>query len=196
MNHPRKRLATLIATVLLVAACGREAEAPKEAGSAFDSLAAEIGNEIREELATENMSLSRGRGDLPAAEISPAGDLIINGEAITLDDRQRALALDYRSRLAGLAETGAKVGLQGAELATRAMKEAAKAALSGDPADIEARMEKEAGSIRASATALCQQLPALYKAQQDLAAAVPEFVPYATMDKGDINDCHVEASES
>ena len=196
MKLKRNHFAIMLAGVVLLSACGRGAEAPADEKSAFEGLADTIGNEIREGMATENISLSKGRNDLPAAEITPTGDLIINGEAITLDDKQRGLALDYRARLTDIAEAGAKVGLQGAELATAAMKEAAKAALNGNPVDVEAHMKKEAGAIRASAAALCDQLPALYRAQKDLAAAVPEFVPYATMDEGDINDCHTEVSES
>ncbi len=76
------------------------------------------------------------------------------------------------------------------------MKEAAKAALSGDAADVEARIEAEAESIRAAANTLCGQLPALYAAQQELAAALPEFAPYATMEQKDYTDCHDEVAKS
>jgi hypothetical protein len=36
---------------------------------------------------------------------------------------------------------------------------------------------------------ICDRLPGLYKAQQDLAAALPAFQPYASMDEGDVEDC-------
>ena len=49
-------------------------------------------------------------------------------------------------------------------------------------------------SIEVAAMALCDRLPALYQSQQALAAAVPEFAPYADMDESDIDDCHVNAN--
>lgn len=196
MKRSRLAFPALLAAALLLSACGRSQDASDEALSGLDGLADQVGSEIRKELATENMSLGRGRKDLPSAEISPSGDLIIDGKAVTLDARQRALSLDYRTRLADVAETGARVGLQGAALAGKAMKEAAKAALSGDQAGIEQRLKAQTDQVRTSALALCNQLPALYAAEQALAAAVPEFVPYADMDEDDIDDCHAEVTKS
>lgn len=195
MKHRLTILAVLTAALLL-SACQKDQDASDNGLAGLDGLADQVSSEIRDELATENMSLGHGRNDLPKAEISPTGDLIIDGTTIPLDARQRALALDYRTRLAGVAESGARVGLQGAALAGKAMKEAAKAALSGDKADIEQRLKAETDQIRTSALALCDQLPALYGAEQALAAAVPEFVPYADMDENDINNCHDEVTKS
>ncbi len=182
----------LLASALL-AACGGEAT---ESGDGFASLADRATSEIREELATENLPLDKGRAGLPRAELSPQGDLIIDGKTVPMTPEQRELALAYRASLANVAESGARVGLEGAALAGKAMKEAAKAAFSGDAADVEARVEAEAESIRAAAKSLCAQLPALYAAQQQLAAAVPEFAPYSTMEPKDYSDCHDEVAKS
>lgn len=196
MNRNHFKYPVLLVSAMLLAACSRGEQAANESVSALDGLADTVTSEIRKELATENMSLSRGVAGLPNAEISPTGDLIIDGKTITLDAAQQALAIEYRSRLADIAEAGAKVGLQGAELATKAMKEAVKAAVDGNTASIEQRIKADAEAVRVSAAALCDQLPALYAAQNSLAAAVPEFAPYATMDEGDIKDCHAEATKS
>lgn len=187
---------SLLASALMLAACGSDADPLAEAQRELDGLADKVGAEVRQELATENIGLNRGKNNLPEAKITPAGDLIIDGKTVALDEKQRALTLAYRERLAGVAEAGARVGLQGAELATKAMKETAKAMLDGEPANVEARIKKDADAVRASAAALCDQLPALRQAEQDLAAAVPEFAPYAGMDENDINDCHAEANKS
>lgn len=187
---------SLLFSALLLSACGSNADPLAEAGKELEGLADKVGTEVRDELATENIGLNHGQSDLPKAEITPAGDLVIDGKTVALDAKQRALTLAYRERVADVAEAGARVGLQGAELATKAMKEAAQSMLSGDKVDMDARMKEEAQAIRASAAALCDQLPALRQAEQDLAAAVPEFAPYANMDEDDINDCHAEASNS
>jgi hypothetical protein len=182
----------LLASALL-AACSGEVT---ESGDGLATLADRAATVIRDELATENLALGRGRDGLPRAELSPQGDLIIDGKTVPMTPEQRELALAYRARLANVAESGARVGLEGAALAGKAMKEAAKAALSGDAADVEARIEAEAESIRAAANTLCGQLPALYAAQQELAAALPEFAPYATMEQKDYTDCHDEVAKS
>lgn len=186
--------ACLLAAAVLLSACGRESDPLAEAQGELDGLADQVAAEIRAELATENIGLNRGHKGLPKAEITPAGELIIDGKTIPLDETQRALALEYRKRVSEVAEAGARVGLEGAELATKAMKEAAQAVFSGDQTTMEERMKKEGEAIRASATELCNQLPALRQAEQDLAAAVPEFAPYAGMDEDDINDCHAETT--
>lgn len=194
MQPSRILPASFLVVSLLLSACGRDSDPFEKAQGELDGLADKVAAEIREELATENISLNRGHKDLPKAEITPAGDLIIDGKTIVMDGKQRTLALEYRKRLSDVAEAGARVGMEGAELATKAMKEAAQAVLSGEQANIEERMKKDAEGIRASAAALCDQLPALRQAEQDLAAAVPEFAPYAEMDEDDINDCHAEVS--
>lgn len=196
MQPSRYLNTSLLFSALLLSACGSNADPLAEAGKELEGLADKVGTEVRDELATENIGLNRGQSDLPKAEITPAGDLVIDGKTVALDAKQRALTLAYRERVADVAEAGARVGLQGAELATKAMKEAAQSMLSGDKVDMDARMKEEAQAIRASAAALCDQLPALRQAEQDLAAAVPEFAPYANMDEDDINDCHAEASNS
>lgn len=196
MQPSRLFTVSLLASALFLSACSRGAEPLAEAEKELEGLADKVGAEVREELATENIGLNGDDKSLPKAEITPAGDLVIDGKTIALDGKQRALTLAYRERVTDVAEAGARVGMQGAELATKAMKEAAQSVFSGDKAGMEARMKEEAKAIRASAAALCDQLPALRQAEQDLAAAVPEFAPYADMDENDINDCHAEAANS
>ncbi len=183
---------TLLAAALLAACGGTSAESKDE----FASLADRASSEIREELATENLKLDGGHANLPPAELTPQGDLVIDGKTVALDAKQRELALAYRGHLAQVAESGARVGIDGAKLAGKALTEVARAMVSGEDRDAEARIEADAAAVRASARALCEHLPALHAAQQELAAAVPEFVPYATMDEKNYDDCHAEVARS
>ena len=89
----------------------------------------------------------------------------------------------------GIAEAGIDIGVQGANLGAQAAGEAIKGIFSGNSEQIEARINAEADKIKASAAKICDQLPALMATQQQLAAAVPEFKPYAKMDQSDIDDC-------
>lgn len=160
----------------------------------------------REKLATENISLKSGvrfngkggvnidtndsNDDRPEAEITPKGDLLIEGKAVAINNEQRTLLLRHRAQIIGIAESGMEIGVQGADLAAKAMGEAFKGILSGkSEQEIEKSVEAEAAGIKQSAAKLCARLPGLLASQTELAATLPEFKPYATMTREDIDDC-------
>jgi Protein of unknown function (DUF2884) len=144
-------------------------------------------NEARQELAKGNITLSRD-GSSPA-EITPQGDLLIDGKAVPVDDAQRKLVLEYRGQIVAIAEAGIGIGVQGADLAGKAVGEALKGVFSGNTDQIEQKIEAEAKGIEQAAVKLCERLPALLDAQNRLVAALPAFQPYAKMDQTDIDDC-------
>jgi hypothetical protein len=141
----------------------------------------------REELAKENFDLSAS--GQPKAEITPGGELLIDGKAVPLSAEQKALLIEYRGHIAKLAEAGIGIGLEGADLAGKAVSEAIKGIFTGQGDQVEKKIEAEAEGIRASAQKLCELLPAMKATQDKLAAALPEFKPYATMDQKDVEDC-------
>ncbi|QNP40842.1 YggN family protein [Lysobacter solisilvae (ex Woo and Kim 2020)] len=163
--------------------------------------------EARKKLATENLSLNgkvlintgkdgdtaifgKDDGTLPKAEISPKGDLLIEGKTVATTPEQRAMLLQYRQHVIAVAEGGMEIGVQGADLAAKALGEAAKGLFSGkSEEEITQSIEAEAAGIKAAAAKLCERLPPMMEAQQKLAASLPEFKPYATMTKDDIDDC-------
>ena len=145
-------------------------EAPAADGrDGFAGLADKAVTEIREEFATEDMDLGRGRNDEPMAKLSPQGDLIIGGQAIPLDASQREKVLAFREQLVEVAAGGADIGIQGASLATKALGDAAAAIASGETAGLEAKIEAEADAMRDAAQALCNRIPEL-RAARDAAA--------------------------
>ncbi len=188
------------AAIVLMSAVGLSSCSASETPSASSStertglagVAEQATAEIREEFATENLSLDNDGGKLPEAALSPSGELLISGKTVALDARQQALALEYRSQLAGVAEAGAELGIEAAALAQVAMKEAAKGLFGGDKAAMDARIESEAEGVKTAALALCGRLPTLLASQTRLAEAVPEFVPYARMSQKDIEECEVD----
>lgn len=184
------------ACLLLLAgalASASQAREPSKATdlAALEGLSGRTAAQIREEMATENISLGRGEDgeNLPEAEITPAGDLIIGGQKVALDADQRALTLAYRGDLAEVAVAGAEVGVQGAALAGNVLKEMARNLFTGNSEEMQKRIEAQAEGVKDSARALCSRLPPLLESQQQLADAVPEFAPYATLSADDINDC-------
>lgn len=216
-----KHFATLalLASLPLLAACQRDADPPQPATAAqavadappapqtaLGRTVAKALDEARRELREGNLSLngeydvringkrvSRKANDLPAAELTPDGQLIVSGKTIAMDDASRALARDYRAGLLTVIEAGMDLGVQGADLGMRAARDAIGSLFRGDTEQMEKRVEAEAEKLKATVLQLCDRLPTLLAAQEALAAAVPEFAPYARMETSDIDDCKDEA---
>lgn len=212
-----KTVATLalLAALPLVAACDREPEpapadpaaaAPADGApaptTALGRTVARALDEARKELREGELSLNgdynvtvngkrihRKADDLPTAAITPDGDLRISGTLVPMDAQARALALDYRAAMLDVAEAGMDLGVRGADLGMKAAGDAIGSLLRGDTEQMEKRVEAEAAQLEAAAVQLCELLPRLLAKQEALAAAVPEFAPYARMTAGDIDDC-------
>ncbi|WP_028914677.1 hypothetical protein [Pseudoxanthomonas sp. J31] len=201
-------LALSLAALLPLAGCNKEAPAPADddpasaaPGESFvtRSVRAAMDRAARR-LEEENISIGgrhrnwvqygKDTSDLPRAEITPAGDLLIEGKAVAIDETQRQLLLAHRRQLVSVAQAGLALGSRGAELGVRAATGAVKAALTGKTGELEKRMEAEGKRIEAEASALvCGRLPGLLATQQALAAALPEFRPYARLEPEDVESC-------
>lgn len=157
--------------------------------------------EARQELRSKNISIGDGvrvnvngrefkrDGNLPKAEITPQGDLLVDGGQVAVDAAQRKLLLDYRNHIIVVAEAGMAIGIKGADLAGKAISETIGGLISGNTDAIGKKIEAEAGDIEADAKRLCAQLPPMLATQRQLAASLPAFKPYATMTEADIADC-------
>lgn len=205
--------ALLLPGLLALSACsnptpsGTADTAASDDGFLARTTRAAIGK-AREELATADIGVG-GKGDgrgfsfgdgartdgLPPAKISPAGDLLIDGEPVSLEDNQRALVLAHRANVIAVADAGMEIGAQGATLGLEAARGALGALMTGGSKEFQAQMEAEGGRIEQAALSLCGHLPAMLESQQALAAAVPAFVPYATMTEEDVENCHRKRQE-
>ena len=109
------------------------------------------------------------------------------GRLLELADQR----LDSRDRALNVA-----VGGCGADLGIHAAKAAIWGALSGkNDKAIEASIKPQTDKIQAAALKLCKRLPELLSSQQKLAAAMPEFRPYARMEQKDVDDCGKEMAD-
>lgn len=184
----------LLACTPWLSACGQD-EPAQPANGVFAEVSSEIrkemdgvSREVREAMATENIDIADN--DETPAEITPQGDLLIDGRKVDLTAEQRALVLEYRGHIAYMAETGAAIGVQGASIATDAIGLAFASVFSGTTDKVEAKIEAKAEKIAQQAvTELCGRMPAMMQTQQQLATSLPEFAPYADITQADIDDC-------
>lgn len=187
----------VLAAVLASSGCSRDtppatpasAPAPAEARSAIASAAGKVMEDVRDKLETRNFSLSADEG-LPKAEITPEGELLVDGKPVAVTREQRALLLEYRKGIVAVATAGADIGMQGADFGMQAAGMALRGVFSGkDEKALEAQIEAEAKKFEQQAMRICDLMPPLLDAQQKLAAQLPAFEPYATMDQSDVDDC-------
>ncbi len=154
--------------------------------------------EAKQELASKNIDvnsvhINNNRHDddsRPKAQITPQGDFLIANKKVSATPEQHALLSDYRRQIVGIAGAGMDIGARGADLGLNAAKQALLGGFTGkSDKEIEAAIKPQTDKIQSAALELCKRLPALLSSQQKLAAAMPEFRPYATMQQEDVEDC-------
>lgn len=194
-----------LAALLPLAACDRHedpvaAPGASQAGAPVADTA--LGRKIQAamaeasaKLATENMQVGDRDGNLPKAEISPQGDLLIEGKPVAVDEAQRRLLLAHRANLVAVAQAGIAIGMQGADLGIQAATGALKSVFNGESEEFGKQMEARGQQMEVEAQKICDALPPLLASQQALAAALPAFQPYATMDQADVEDCRVDRDQ-
>ncbi|WP_372483941.1 DUF2884 family protein [Stenotrophomonas sepilia] len=193
MNLLRVLPATLLCLPLI--ACGGTSSAPdKTIGKSVAEATSGVGQTIKEAMDDARKEITEGNikissSNQPQAEITPDGRLLIDGKDVPADAKQRRQLLAYRSQVVAVANEGMEIGLAGAKLGTDAASEALKGIFSGDSDGIEKRINAKAAKIEAQAKRICERLPAMLASQQALAASLPAFKPYATMDQSDVDDC-------
>ena len=199
----RKHIAVLfVALSPLVAQAGTvRTEVAKDLDDARQEVRTEMAK-ARVELESENLSLdglhfgkenkdqATKRGTVPKGEITPRGDLLIDGEAVAVDAVQRRQLLDYRAQVIGIARTGMDAGEQAAMLAIDATDVSLfRLVVGGLTGSLERRVEATVQrEIQPMVLQICHRLPQLRDSQQALAASVPEFRPYATLDSDDVEN--------
>lgn len=209
-----QRMSLLIGILALgLAACTRDPAPAAPAARADGMPKTFIGRQVdkalaeaREELHAGNLRLgddfditvngvrvSTGRkdGNLPKAEITPQGELLVDGAPLALTTQQRQQALAYRRSVLAIVDAGMALGGRGADLAGAALGGVAEAVFGGKQGEqaFEQRMRVEGERLEAEARKLCLLLPEVLARQQALAAGVPAFAPYARMTQQDVDDC-------
>lgn len=196
----------LVALLPLASHAGERSEIGRELDQARKELRAELARE-RARLETENLplgdSLRLGRRDRkagatdrdqPKGEITPAGDLLIDGRAVAVDAGQRRQLLDYRAQVIDVARAGIEAGEKAALVAIEAtdvsMFRLIAGALTGSlERRVEAVVRQE---LQPAILQVCRRLPQLRDSQQALATSLPAFRPYATLSSQDVASCEAD----
>lgn len=184
----------LLGCLPLFGACSSgQSTSGTESNSVTGAIASAM-DKAKVKLQSEPITISHDAPGQPRAEITPSGDLVIDGKTVAITPEQRTALLAYREQTIAVATQGIEVGKQGIALGMHAAGAAIKGALSGQSdEEIQKKVEAQASDIRQAAAKICDRLPAMMAEQQKLAAMLPAFKPYATMTQKDIDDCRVDA---
>lgn len=149
----------------------------------------DVGNSLR----FDGESRRRTKPDtpLPKAEITPQGDFLIEGEAVAVSAAQRRQLLGYRGMVIDIAKAGIDIGevtaLAAVDSVDRGVFSLMVSAMTGG---LERRIERAVrDTVGPGVLLICDRMPALREAQQQLAADLPEFRPYARLDAQDADAC-------
>jgi len=200
MNLRPVVLTAALTAATLLSACDanpssqQAAQKTADTGSVVSGAVQKALSQAKKEIAEGNISVNNSGTHDKRVEISPKGDLIIDGQAIPVTPQQRTLLLEYRGHVIKVADAGMTIGMHSADLATQAVTQSIKSVLTGgSDDDIERNVRSQASKVEDAAMALCDALPGMMESQNRLAAAMPEFKPYANMTQSDIDECRSDA---
>ena len=127
--------------------------------------------------------------DGSSARISATGDLDIRGRSVAVTPSQRELLRDYHAEALTLRNDAIATGTAGVETGMHALDAVAKGLASGKPDSIDAEITPRANKVDALAQTVCRDLEHLYTDQTAVAATLPEFAPYATIEEREVSGC-------
>lgn len=140
----------------------------------------------------DSSTSKRAKADLARAEITPQGDLLIDGKRQAIDASQRRQLLAYRRQVITVAKAGIDIGQRSADAALEAVGSGSWVGLlvGAMTGSLERRIERVVKQeIEPGVRRICLQLPAMMDSQQRLSATLPQFRPYATLEADDVANC-------
>ncbi|HET7222765.1 MAG TPA: hypothetical protein VFI81_06185 [Rhodanobacteraceae bacterium] len=170
-------LATVLLIVATVAACSRGGGHDRST-SIFQHLSIADNGDV--------VAHARDGSD---ARITAAGDLDIQGKSLAVTPAQRELLKGYHADAVVLRKDAVATGEAGMKTGMHALDAVAKGLASGNADSIDREVDSRAKQVDALANAVCQDLARLYADQGKVAAAMPAFGPYATIEPHEVSEC-------
>ncbi len=181
---------------------GITAEIRRELGDARREVRAELAK-AKQDLDTGDLQLQdslqfgkqakakRTAAEKAAAAITPQGDLLIDGKPQEIDAGQRRQLLAYRGLVVEIAKAGIDIGQTSAEAALDAVDRSWVSLMFGAmTGSLERRIERTVREqVEPGVRGICRMLPRVMDSQQRLAASLPQFRPYANLERDDVADC-------
>ncbi len=130
----------------------------------------------------------------PDAHVTPSGDLIVGRRPIDVTPAQRALLERFYGEAEKVRDDGIATGEAGAEVGIHAIGSVVSNLLSGTPDKIDHEVDARSKTVETAAQHLCNDLQQIQTTQNDIAAQLPAFKPYAVF-RGEV-DCDNKAAKA
>ncbi|HUB89973.1 MAG TPA: hypothetical protein VMA74_09625 [Dyella sp.] len=128
--------------------------------------------------------------DAPDAVISASGDLQIDQHPVAIDDAQRSLLKAYYNSAMLILTDGLATGKAGAALGRQVAKSVLTQLASGNPGKIQQDIDAKTKPLKEAALKICTDLGGVKNSQDQLAASLPAFKPYAdVVSSDDVEGC-------
>jgi hypothetical protein len=144
---------------------------------------------VMQHITLQDNRVGANSADGRTAWIAADGTLEVDGAQVALEAGQQALAKKYYEQTIELRDQGISVGKNGAKLAGKAIGSVLEGLSKGNPDEIGPKVEAEASAMEVQVSRLCDQIGELQTTQDALAAALPVFRPYATIEDATAADC-------
>lgn len=155
------------------------------AGCTMDFGGGQVGSHIS--IHDGNISV-HARG-APDAVIAADGSLSIDGKAVTVTSDQRDLLKKYYAQAMTIRTDGIAIGKAGAAMAGHAAGAVASGLAHGNPDSIGPAIDARAADLEKKAGGICVDLATLRSNQEAVAAALPAFKPYASINLSEVSNC-------
>lgn len=123
----------------------------------------------------------------PDALLNADGKLLIDGAPVPATPAQQGLLMLYFQHVADVHSTGLAMGKVGADMGMKALKDT-----TAGKSKAEKDQDAEAGGnqLKALGQKMCQQEAGIRDVQEQLAAQLPAFRPYAKLVTKSVSDCN------
>ena len=172
------RTALAVCAALLLAACGDNSSGDIH-GTLFRHIRIIDGDHIA----------LMPRDHAPGASLASDGSLKIGGKAVALTPDQQTLTRAYFTEAMQLRDDSIAIGKAGAAVASQALGAVAEGIASGHPDKIGPKIDAKAAKVEAQAKTVCDDLGKLKSAQDAVAAKLPSFSPYASIEAAEVAHC-------
>ena len=130
------------------------------------------------------------------ARITPAGDLSIRGQRLAVTDEQRRLLRQYSRGIVEIEHKGMEIGRQAVAMVGGMVGTLVTDLLEDDgDKKLDTDMNRKAEPLDKAALEICNDVKAQKTLQDEIAAEIPAFKPYAVIHKDTDEDCHIDKHE-
>jgi len=120
----------------------------------------------------------------PDARVDANGDLRIGNSTVVVNPSQRDLLKRYHGQVLAVRDDGLATGKQGAALGMHAIGSVVNNLVAGTPDKIDQDMDARGKTAEVTADRMCSDLGQLKATQDEVAAQLPVFRPFAVFGEG------------